>query len=184
MAGRPKEQRFRAALERLAKLEEMTPLDWVVAQLESGTSVRKIGEALRAEAQEECSPQWVYTLLHGLAADAKDRVREARKVGATALADQALEISDRPASTTAEVQANRLAVDTRRWLAQSFDRSTFGDAPPRVEVAIDIGMLHLQALKSRSVQTVRVPEQLPAGPDYEVLPSTTPVTGDNHTVDP
>jgi Bacteriophage Sf6, terminase small subunit-like len=171
MAGRPKERRFRAALTQLAEREKMTPLDWVVAQLESGTSVRKIGDALREEAKEESSPQWIYTLLHGLASEAKDRIREARRVGATALADQALEISDRPATSTADVQANRLAVDTRRWIAASFDRATFGDSPPRVDVSVDLGSLHLAALRQRMVQTVRVPEQLPAGPDYEVLPA-------------
>jgi Bacteriophage Sf6, terminase small subunit-like len=174
MAGRPKEARFRAALTRLAEREDMQPLDWVVAQLESGISVRKIGDALRAEAGEESSPQWIYTLLHGLAPEAKERVREARKVGATALADQALEIADRPATSTAEVQANRLAVDTRRWIASSFDRATFGDAPPKVELAIDLGQLHLEALRRRAVTVERVPEQLPAGPDYEVLPRSDP----------
>jgi hypothetical protein len=178
MAGRPKEQRFRAALERLAEREEMPPLDWVVAQLESGTSVRKMGDALREEAKEECSPQWIYTLLHGLAPDAKERVREARRVGATALADQALEIADRPAATTAEVQQNRLAVDTRRWIASSFDRATFGDSPPKVEVALSLGELHLSALRQRAVQTVRVPEQLTAGPDYEVIPQSDPLKDD------
>jgi Bacteriophage Sf6, terminase small subunit-like len=173
MAGRPKEKRFREALTRLAEREEMSPLDWVVAQLESGMSVRKIGEALREEAKEECSPQWIYTLLHGLTPDAKDRVREARKVGATALADQALEIADRPASSTAEVQANRLAVDTRRWIASSFDRATFGDAPPKVEVAVSFGQLHLDALRQRAIPTFQAaPPALPAGPDFETLPAS------------
>jgi hypothetical protein len=181
MAGRPKEQRFRAALERLATQEEMTALDWVVAQLESGSSVRRIGEALREEAKEACSPQWIYTLLHGLAPDAKERVREARTIGATALAEQALEIADRPASSTAEVQSNRLAVDTRRWLAASFDKPTFGDAPTRVDVQLDLGLLHLDALRRRAVQVVRVPEQLQAGPDCEMLPSISPPIAEDTT---
>ena len=64
--------------------------------------------------------------------DARARVKEARKIGAVALMDEALEIADRPASTAAEAASTRLAVDTRLRLAGIFNREELGDSTPKV----------------------------------------------------
>src|SRR5215216_6504264 len=117
MASRPKQRRFTAAIERIAKREGYegpeAALQWALVEIEAGVPVAQLWKVVQEEAKEDSTRTWSYTVLYGLAKDARVRIREARKIGAAALADEALEISDRTAATAAEAASNRLAVDTR-----------------------------------------------------------------------
>jgi hypothetical protein len=176
MASRPKLQRFRTAMARIAEREGFegseAPLLWALSEIEAGVPVAQLWKVVQEEAAETSVRGWAYTALYSLAADARQRVREARRIGAAALADEALEISDRTAASAAEAASNRLAVDTRKWLAGVLNRDDYGDSPPKVQVALNMGALMLDAFR----QTRGLPHapKQPARPrgdaDLEVQP--------------
>jgi terminase small subunit-like protein len=184
MAARPKQRRFTAAIERIAKREGFeTPeagLEWVISEIEAGVSVAQLWKVVQEEANESSTRTWSYTVLYGLAKDARARIKEARKVGAVALLDEAMEVADgarpggaHPVSNAAEAASVRLAVDTRLRLAGMFNRDEFGNSPAKVQIGVSVGDLMLAAFQQRR-PTVKVdmPQQLTDGStDYEVLPS-------------
>lgn len=174
MSSRPKAQRFIAAMTRIAEREGLqgpeAPLEWALSEIEAGVPVAQLWKGVQEEAKETSTRTWAYTVLYSLAQDARARVREARKIGAVALVDEALEIADRPASTAAEAASNRLGVDTRLRLAGMFNREEWGHSDAKVEIGINLGEMHLNALRRRMVATAEIP-QLSDGPDYETLPS-------------
>jgi len=53
------------------------------------------------------------------------------------------------------VQQARLQIDTRRWLASIFNREEFSEKQQH-EVTLDIGQLHLAALRARAVQQTQL----------------------------
>lgn len=93
---------------------------------------------------------------------------EARRESAMALADEATDIIDELASpapdggirvvTREDIALARERVAQRRWLAQAYDRETFGIQTPESGTSISIGALHLRVLQAPpSLQ------QLPSG---------------------
>jgi hypothetical protein len=66
-------------------------------------------------------------------------------------AEQALDIAERPATTTADVQQARLQIETRRWLTAVFNREEFSEKQQH-EVALDFGAMHLAALRARAAR--------------------------------
>jgi hypothetical protein len=61
--------------------------------------------------------------------------------------------------------------DLRTWLASKYDRATFGNDAAQVNVQLNMGQLHLDALRRRAVPAmVTAAPALPAGPDYETVP--------------
>jgi hypothetical protein len=177
MASRPKLQRFRAAMTRIAEREGFegpeAALLWALSEIEAGVPVARLWTVVQEEAGETSVRGWAYTALYSLAADARQRVREARRIGAAALADEALEISDRTAASAAEAASNRLAVDTRKWLAGVLNRDDYGDGQPKVQVALNMGALMLDAFRqTRVLPHAHMQPALPSGDtDVEVLPS-------------
>jgi hypothetical protein len=175
MTSRPKLQRFQAAMKRIAQSEGFTDpnaaLLWALSRIEAGVPIAQLWKIVQDEADEESVRGWAYTVLYSLAPDARQRVKEARKIGAHALIDEALEISDRPAATAAEAASNRLAVDTRFRLAGIFNREELGDSAPKVQMSISLGQLHLDALRLRNVAITSIPRIADASADYEMLPS-------------
>jgi hypothetical protein len=58
------------------------------------------------------------------------------------------------------VQQARLQIETRRWLASIFNREEFLEKQQH-EVTLNIGQLHLAALRARAVQQAQL-QPLPA----------------------
>ena len=126
MAGRPKEGRLKAKLAEIAKREMgpgATGLDWTVQQVADGVTIGKIAELLAEEMGESVSRSFFSWHINNVTTDAKERIKAARKEATHVWAEQALDIAERPATTTADVQQARLQIETRRWLA--------GDLQPR-----------------------------------------------------
>src|SRR5829696_6862288 len=143
MAGRPKEGRLKAKLAEIAKREMgpgATGLDWAVQKVADGVTIGKIGESV--------SRSFFSWHSNNVTTDAKERIKAARKEATHVWAEQALEIAARPANTTADVQQSRLQIDTRRWLAAVFNREEFSEKQQH-EVTLDIGALHLAALRAQ-----------------------------------
>jgi len=155
VAGRPKENRLRDILSRLAHEElgeDASALDWVTGKIASGVTVTTLTKILAAEFREEsCSRGWVSTALNRLTDDAKARIEQARKQAAGVLIDEALSIVDEVARSTADVQRNRLRADARMRIAGWWDKEQYGDSKG-VTVNLDLPALHLEALRIRSVE--------------------------------
>jgi hypothetical protein len=182
MAARPKQRLFTQAIERIAKREGFegpeAGLEWVLSEVEAGVPVARLWQVVQEEAGETSTRQWAYTVIYGLSKDARARLKEARSIGAHALVDEALEITDaampggsRPVTNAAEAASVRLAVDTRVRLAGLLNRQELGDSP-QVAVQLNVGQLMLDAFRqTRVLPHAHVQPALSSGePDVEVLP--------------
>lgn len=83
--------------------------------------------------------KWIKRQPHGY-----ERLIEARKAGAAAMAEDGLRIAD--AATHDNDRAAKLQIDQRRWLASKFDPETFGDRQ-ETGISISINDLHLTAVR-------------------------------------
>jgi len=171
MAGRPKERRLKAKLAEIAKRElgpNATSVDWVAQKVADGVTIGKLAEYLADGMKEPVSRSFLSWHINNATPDAKERIRTARKEATHVWAEQALDIAERPATTTAEVQQARLQVDTRRWLAAIFNREEFSDKQQH-EVALDLGALHIAAMRERTMRAQMPPAQV------EIRSSATPL---------
>jgi len=135
------------------------------------------GEALTKIAKDyDCSRHTLYKLLHKKEA-LWNLFEEARRESAMALAEEGTDILDSLAEPNADgsirivtredIALARERVAQRRWLAQAFDRETFGiQTPEQSGGKLSIGSLHLQVLMARSAPAAK---QLPSGPQPRVV---------------
>jgi hypothetical protein len=113
----------------------------------------------------------MYKLLHK-----KDALwalfQEARRESAMALAEEASEIADElaalPDKTREDVALAKLRIEQRRWLAQAYDRETFGIQQALPQQTLSIGELHLSVLQAPP--TIK---QLPRVVDAEIVAEQT-----------
>lgn len=102
---------------------------------------------------------------------AMERLARARRVGATAMASETIDIAD-------ELELNALAdpvrvanarISSRQWLAARRNREELGDSP-KVAVQLNIADMHLTALKVPAqaqvidVEVLPAPQEQPAEP--------------------
>ena len=182
MASRPKEARLKRKLAAIAKGEGLeTPIEWVVSQVASGVTVTQMAKEVAAielpgHPPESFSRNWFSTVANRLQvrereASAKEQIAAARREAAYVLLDDALKISDEPAEDSASVQRNRLRSDVRLRTAALWNRAELGDRTG-VTVNLDLGALHLDALRRRAVPHARVVPMLETGEaDYTVANS-------------
>lgn len=145
MASQP----FRRAF--LAKLKERDG-GWgaILERIAAGESLRPIA------ADYGCSPSWLSWQMRN-SAELDKLYKMARREGARALVEDALEKIDTVRVDRDEIAKVKLQVEHRRWMAEKYDRETFGDGPA-VQVNVQsLGDLHLAA-----ISTPR-PKALPSG---------------------
>jgi len=87
----------------------------------------------------------------------RDRLREARQMSASVLADEARDILE--TSTKSTIPVDRERARLRMWLAERFDRPTFGEKKDEVNIEVNIGLMHIQAMKRQRL----LDEQAQAG---------------------
>lgn len=121
-----------------------TPVDWVVQKVAYGVTIGTIAKELAAEMGESVSRNFLSGHINNATPGAKERIQAAREEATHVWAEQALEIAERPAITTAEVQQARLQFETRRWLTAVVNREEFSEKQQH-EVTLDLGQLHLAA---------------------------------------
>jgi hypothetical protein len=130
----------------LSGIEKIGGLDAVLQRVADGHTLRSI--ALEVGCTRSIINEWLY---HD-----KERAAlylHARATAAACHAETALDIADN-CSETGTSKA-RLQVETRQWLAGVYDREQFGQQKPGVTV--NIGHLHLDALRQRQVEKVTAP---------------------------
>jgi hypothetical protein len=161
MAAQPRTRKLKATLLKWGReefgsaLDDGSPVDsltWPLTRLAGGWTIQRLANEIAVRTGEPTSRQWVSHILNK---GDKSRLDAARREAAGVLAEQAVEISDavgaNPDATTAQVQSARLQVETRKWLAGVLDAHTFVPSQ-RHDVAVDLGALHLSALRARAVE--------------------------------
>lgn len=125
-------------------IEDAGGLAWVIELHGSGISLRKIA------AEIPLPRWWLHVWLHD--PDHPERLKalyNARKAGAGGIVDEALELADRLSlgATSEMVQATKLQVETRKWLAGKQDSETYGDKQASAGIVLNVAELHLRAVR-------------------------------------
>jgi transposase-like protein len=80
--------------------------------------------------------------------DRQERFRQARALAADAWAEECLDIADQSDGVSAN--ADRLRVETRKWLAGVTNPDKYKSAPTQTAVQVNVNQMHLDALKQLS----------------------------------
>jgi hypothetical protein len=157
MASRPHLQSLAAAIEKVGGD------DHIFDQIADGAPMRKIAEPFGY------SRQMIYAWIHMGGPEREKRWEEAKQTAAHALVEDAGDILDaaRPV-TSAEASHLKARVEHKRWLASVFNRKVYGDDSGKIDVNLNIGQLHLDALRAAgSRPALPAPEAQEA--EYEVV---------------
>lgn len=166
MAGRPRLKRVLEDLTLLAQSElddqdEPTALDYAAHWIANGgTLIRlaaKLQEASTSAAQGAYEPalqgETIGRMLRRTFGDqaVDSRFTLARARGAHALVESTHEIADESVTSSEDASRARNRIGTRQWAASAYERNTFGQRGNQVNVAINLGQLHLDALRHRAI---------------------------------
>lgn len=77
--------------------------------------------------------------------DRQDRFKQARQLAADAWADECLDIAD--AADNLSANADKLKIETRKWLAGVTAPDKYRSAPAQANVQVNVNQMHLDALK-------------------------------------
>lgn len=152
MAAMPKRRRMKAALVKRARAEvgsDATALDYVCAWIARGGLVKDLAASLQEQLRESVSRSILSTLVHHLSPDAPARIADARRAGATARVEDAVQIAKYVSHTSSASIVN--AQLDRTWPPAHPDHASHGDKDSRVGVRVDVAQLHLEALRSRRI---------------------------------
>lgn len=163
LAGRPKR---RALIQQLTKLaaEELEDgnahLEYVVRWIENGGTTRDLAKLITEGAGEEITGSYVTRYLNDVYPDTYGpAMTAARSVGAFAIVEETQDIADDLTHGLPDKNKTAIAklrIDTRLWMAERYNRKELG-APKDQAVVINIGSLHMDALRSRSTARVTAP---------------------------
>jgi hypothetical protein len=141
---------------------EPTALDYTAHWIANGgTLIRlaaKLQEASQSAAQGPYEPllqgETIGRMLRRTFGDqvVDARFALARARGAHALVESTHEIADESVTSSEDASRARNRIGTRQWAASAYERNTFGQRGNQVNVAINLGQLHLDALRHRAVQ--------------------------------
>lgn len=154
-----------------------TPLAWVIHRIENGTNVTALAREVSAtelphHPPEGFSRNWFSSIINKMptpegGSSAKEQIAQARREAAHLLVDEAMSIADEAAATSADVQQNRLRTETRLKIAGWWNPEYSDKA--KLEVSVDFGQLHLDALRQRAIRANTVPRLESGEADYEFL---------------
>lgn len=77
--------------------------------------------------------------------DRQDRFAQARSIAADQWAEECLDIADQADGVSAN--ADRLKIETRKWLAGVTNPDKYRAAPAQAAVQVNVNQMHLEALK-------------------------------------
>ena len=183
MPGQPMQTMF----EKL--LEEQGGLEAVLGQFRDGMRTGQVA------AHYGVSREWLTNWLRH--DDRRAAYLEARKIGGTALMEDAADLCDNVEPERDKIMKARLQFESRKVLAGAFDPETFGEKGGDVTVTVNSASLHIDALRRRVVEATRPPAELmrqppatlPAGlTEVDVTDASTgdpapPLPAERHGVD-
>jgi len=135
MAGQKKTRTAKAVLD---SYPPETIYEWIA----NGDSIERLAERLGIAKTGVWG--WIQRPEH------IDHVARARKIRASKLVDESLEIAD--TALPEDVPKAKLRTDIRRFIASKLDRDTWGD-DRGPQVAIQINGLHVDSLRVRNLDT-------------------------------
>ena len=113
------------------------------------------------------SKRMFYDWLHADKSEGRwARWKDTLKIVAADLAEEALAIADDSDSET--VRSARLQVEQRRWMAERYDRESFGKVDAQTVIGISIGDDFLAGLKAVEARAKAKREEI-AEADYEIV---------------
>ena len=163
MAGMPRTRALARALDRRVALtfeddpESDEPgashLDYVVLWVESGRTMLDLVRELNSEEGLNIMPSMLGNYLRRYWPDATQRLAEARREGAHLLGERSVEVGNERADTSADVGRLRVKSGALQWLAGGWNRDAYGNGRvnPSVQLNLNVGALHLDALRARSI---------------------------------
>ena len=139
----------RAALLRL--IESRGGLDHLYAMFEDGKTMGEVAATLVLTypdgTQRAISRSFLSNMLNKTP-ELQARLKEARRLGAMPMVEDAITIADDVPADRDEVAKARLRVDTRFRMAGALDKETFGPKGIDVKVQANFGDVYLNALKA------------------------------------
>lgn len=178
MAGRPLLEAFsRSLADRYGTPDDPTGEDAVMDLIADGLSMAKVAVAVGCSSRSQLQ-RWV----KAGGKRRQEKVEAARKASAESLVEDGMTILDdlatKPMLSQPEVSLGGQRANYRKWLGSVRNREAFGDEKAGVNVNLNIGALHLEALKAAGrmnpqVERVDRVEQVEEA-DFELLPA-----GDN-----
>ena len=172
MAGRPLRRLLIAELERRAlDRGHDGPLEVVYEWVAGGRTLRELSHDVSKKVGQFISPG-VISLYTNSTPEGKQMMREARAIAAALLAEEALEIMDDADEDKNAIAKAKGQVELRTWLASRWNRKEYGNDQAQVNVNLNVGQLHLDALRQRAVPATALPaltsghsKELPSGDD-------------------
>lgn len=134
-----------------------TILDYVCYRVAGGDSLRQITKEMSVACARPIPVDWLASNLRREYHDYEARIREARRIGAYALVEEALDLIEEADATPEAFRKAQVQADVRRWLAERYARDDFGPAS-RATRTLSVGTLHLEALRRREALTLPNPE--------------------------
>lgn len=147
MAGKAMRKRLLAMIEADAGPDRTGP-EFVADYLGSGGFISELAE------KYDCSRSYLSRMFHDLPEYAAV-LPGARQEQAEAIAEELVQIADDTQGTDSavEVMSAKLRVDVRKWLASMNNPERFADKRGQVNLQVNIGSLHLDAMRRRSIET-------------------------------
>jgi hypothetical protein len=185
MAGMPLRRKLVAELERRAQAmadeigEPAGPLDYLHDRIAAGASMRDITIELGAAVGHKLAANsgivtaWVNSTPEGRA-----MLAQARSLAAHALAEATIDILEEADEDKQALMKAKMRAENNRWLASKWNRKDYGEQPQVQINQIDIGQLHIDAMRQRRIEIGDTTPSLalPAlaaveGADYELMPA-------------
>jgi len=172
MAGQPRKKAMVAELTRRATRADQTVLEYVADWVECGKTLTDlkddINAKLKVEEEEGCTramlSRYVNKELDGLEA-----LAEARAEGSHGMAESAIGIIDQKADNKVEAAQFKTQAEIRLKLAGFWNRKEYGEQRgPEVNVQVNMGQLHLDALRHREIPRVVAQPVLPPTDEPDV----------------
>jgi len=137
--------------------EQPSPLDYVSARLEDGSTTKELCRELSPTLGFELTYSALSRFLRERFGDSETSaaLAVARSRASHCMAETALEIVDAPAYDSVTVQQARGRAAQRNWLAERWNRAQYGQSKD-VNVQVSVTSLHIEALRAIAPQPVAV----------------------------
>lgn len=176
MAGQPRKRAMIRELEKRARERECSVLEYAVECVESGWTLTQLVESLNDaidQGDDYVTRAMVSRYLNHELEGADQLAAARRGDGAHGLAESALTVIDEETEDKVQAARNKTRAEMRLKLAGFWNRQEYGEQRgPSVAVNLDLGQLHIDALRQRRID-VQEQQMLPPaaeGQDYEVMP--------------
>lgn len=128
-----------------AAIEKLGGDEYIFDRVADGEPMRAIAETFGY------SRGMIYTWIKAGGPEREAGFRAAREAAAHTLVEDSGEILDAAAkqvATPADVQLAKARSEHKKWLASMFNRKDYGDETGKIDVNLNIGQLHLDALRA------------------------------------